>query len=380
MSRTRRRICKARSEDAASLPLLKADKVILSADQIASRLPALKPPSSRRPRRRRVLIAGHRLHFLQPFIAWLEQRPDVELRIDHWAGHRRHDERESAALGRWADTIFCEWCLGAAVWHARAKRPSQTLAIRLHHQEMELGFRHELDWSAVDAFIAISPQNHARLQAEHAAHRDKIRFVPNLINVDRFARDKHPEARFHLGLMGMTPQRKRLDLAIDILEEVLKRDERFRLFVAGKPPQEYDWMTEREEELAYYDEIFARLTGNALGAAVRFDGHAEAPHEWLAKVGFILSTSDHEGSHQSVAEGMAAGSIPIIRSWSGADQLYPAEHVYDSQDDAVGMILRDNLVWESDETRRTAVRDYARQAFDVSVVAPKLAGAIGLSV
>ena len=62
--------------------------------------------------------------------------------------------------------------------------------------------------------------------------------------------------------------------------------------------------------------------------AVIFDRHGDDMAIWYSKVGFILSTSDHEGSHQAIAEGMAAGCIPIIRNWNGATPLYPPQFVF----------------------------------------------------
>ena len=59
-----------------------------------------------------------------------------------------------------------------------------------------------------------------------------------------------------------------------------------------------------------------------------YDGHGNDMHNWFQKVGYILSTSDFEGSHQAVAEGMAAGSVPIIYNWDGADTVYPEKFVY----------------------------------------------------
>jgi len=57
--------------------------------------------------------------------------------------------------------------------------------------------------------------------------------------------------------------------------------------------------------------------------------------DWFSKIGYILSTSDFEGSHLSVAEAMASGSSPVIITWDGADEIYPKENCFDDISNAV---------------------------------------------
>jgi glycosyltransferase involved in cell wall biosynthesis len=92
-------------------------------------------------------------------------------------------------------------------------------------------------------------------------------------------------------------------------------------------------------------------------------GHGDDVPEWLADIGFILSTSEHEGSHQAVAEGMASGAIPVIRNWIGADLLYPERYVVRSSEDAVQALLR----WSEPDVRMRQselCREFARESFD----------------
>ena len=46
----------------------------------------------------------------------------------------------------------------------------------------------------------------------------------------------------------MVPARKRLDLALDLLEELLQHDARYTLKVVGKNPEEYGWLMKRDDE------------------------------------------------------------------------------------------------------------------------------------
>ncbi len=90
---------------------------------------------------------------------------------------------------------------------------------------------------------------------------------------------------------------------------------------------------------------------------------------WFSKVGFLLSTSDHEGSHQVVAEGMASGAIPIIRNWDGANLIYPPKYVFETLEQAVHLLKK----WKSPENYRNEteqVKEYAFVNFDRSQLVP----------
>ena len=50
----------------------------------------------------------------------------------------------------------------------------------------------------------------------------------------QFDRAKLPGARYHLGMIGIAPSRKRLDLALDVLEELRRDDPTVQLFVKSK--------------------------------------------------------------------------------------------------------------------------------------------------
>jgi glycosyltransferase involved in cell wall biosynthesis len=64
---------------------------------------------------------------------------------------------------------------------------------------------------------------------------------------------------------------------------------------------------------------------------------------------------------------MAAGTVPVIRNWDGAAELYPPEYVFETVDDAVRSIL-DLLGSGRLEEHREQCRDYARERFDRRVI------------
>lgn len=310
----------------------------------------------------RLLFSGHDLKFLRNIIDTFSRDPAYDVRIDEWQGHDRFDSARSEELLRWADVIFCEWCLGNARWYSQRKLPRQRLFIRLHHQEMELRYRYELEWANVEGLIFTNVPHHERFGREQPEHAAKALVLFCDVDCDALDQEKLPSSEFNLGIVGINPMRKRPDLALEILSELRRSDSRYTLALKTRMPWEYRWLWDRAEEREYYHGLFEAIRTGPLSDAIVIDAHGDDMPRWYSKVGFILSTSDHEGSHQAVAEGMAAGCIPVIRDWQGAIPLYPSNFVFSSVEEAVALILdsRQPNVYGSSSAE---ARAYARQRF-----------------
>ena len=130
-------------------------------------------------------------------------------------------------------------------------------------------------------------------------------------------------------MIGDVPQSKRLDRALDIFEQLYRKDKRYKLFIKGKRPEDYPWMHSKAkaQEMAYYKDQYTRIKDNNWEKSVFFEGHGPID-EWLQNIGWILSVSDSESFHLSVAEGMASSAIPIILKWPGADSIYPSKYIF----------------------------------------------------
>ncbi len=329
------------------------------------------------PRRKvHLLFSGHDFKFLTPLIERCQRSELYEVRLDKHKGHQIDSEADAREHLKWADIIFCEWALGNAVWYSQHKRPDQLLVVRLHLQEVQardqISFIWETDWSAVDRLITITHHIYDWMVAEFPVLRDRACLIYNPIDASgQLNQPKPPGHEFRLGLVGVVPQRKRIDLAVEILEKLVRQDQRYRLHVKGHRPEQYDWMLARKDEMAWYNELYGRIQSLPFQDAVIFEPHGADMAGFYSKIGFILSTSDFEGSHQAVAEGMAAGCIPIIRNWVGADRIYPPKHVVESMDQAAVMIQRWNeSPYQAEE--REACRRYARERFDQELICDKI--------
>jgi glycosyltransferase involved in cell wall biosynthesis len=318
-----------------------------------------------------LLVSGHSLGFIDLLCRKLSDY-GYDVAVDGWTGHSKHDVRRSRELIDEANTIICEWCLGNAVWYSRNKRPGQKLIIRFHLQERDLNWPAEVNMRNVDSMIFVGP--HIRREAivrfgwETWAD-EKLSVIPNYVDTEAFDLPKEPEAQFNIGIVGVVFRRKRLDLALDVIEKLRRQDKRFHLYIKGKVPRELPWMLSRVEELQYFDDQMGRIKSTALlKDAVHFDGWGKDMPEWYRKIGFILSVSDFESFHLAIAEGAASRAIPVSLEWEGVKEIYPHDWSYHTTDEIVNAILqiaRSGRLGEIAEARRA----YVKENFDIGRVA-----------
>jgi hypothetical protein len=315
----------------------------------------------------RVVIAGHDLKFFTPLIQYFSLQPDLEVRVDQWAALGEHDETVSKELADWADVVICEWCGPNAVWYSRHKRRDARLLVHLHRFELYSHYPGQVKIGNVDQVICVS-DHYAKLTREHTGWPDaKVISVANPLNVSQLDRPKLDGARFHLGLIGIVPSRKRLDIALDVLEELRSGDDRYLLYVKSGMPWEHWWVWQNPAEREHYSIALRRVQRSPLlRDAVVFDDAGPDVAAWLRRVGYVLSTSDDESFHVAPAEGMASRAVPVIRHWPGADTIYDRRWIRETPVELAASIA----ALDSDEAWRAAgeIAHGQAQAFELGAV------------
>lgn len=307
---------------------------------VAPPLPASGRTSGGATPARTIVIAGHDFKFARALIDGLEAAGHTVL-LDRWTGHATHDQQRSRELLAVADTVFCEWGLGNAVWYSKNLQAHQRLVVRVHLQELDKPFLRRIDHSRVDAWVFVGELIRRAAVESHGVPFAQSHVVPNLVDARTLEGDKADGARFHLGLVGVVPQRKRVDLAVTLLERLLEHDDRFRLFIKGRSPDTYDWMARRPSELAFYEDTRVRIDAvNKLRpGAIQFDEHGDDMASWYRKIGIALSVSDIESFHFTIADGAASGALPASLAWAGSDFLYPRGWLSSDLDEMAESIL-----------------------------------------
>ena len=305
----------------------------------------------------RVVVASHDLKFFTRIQEHLAELPGVELRLDHWEALSVHDAATSASMAAWADVVICEWAGPNLVWYSRHKRQGQRLIVRLHRFELEAGWLADVRAEAIDQVVCVSPHYAQLTAAKTQWPVDRIVVIPNWVDVEQFDRPKLAGAEFTLGMIGISPHRKRPDLGVEILARLRRRDRRYRLAIKSKMPWDYWWIWRKPEERAEAERLCHRLHDDPVVAgAVTFDGFGGDVAAWLRRVGWVLSTSDDESFHLAPAEGMASGAVPALLPWPGADTIYDTRWIHADPADAADAIHEITT-----SGRWGATRDFARE-------------------
>lgn len=319
---------------------------------------------------RTVLVAGHDFKFAGALLAELESAGHTVL-IDQWENHTKHDEERSKELLAQADVVFCEWGLGNAVWYSKHVGRHQRLVVRVHSQELFRPYLSRVKHARVSTYVFVGELIRRAAIESHGVPAGKAVVVPNPVDTDGLDLPKLPGAGKNLGLVGIVPRAKRLDLAVDLLEALLADDPEYRLFIKGKRPEDYPWMAQRPDEMTWYEEQYERIAriNAAHPDAVVFDPQGDDMPEWYRKIGIAVSVSDFESFHFTVADGAASRALPVAIAWAGSDLLYPRDWLSATVEEMAASI-RTRQGLPRDE------RDAVSTEYSRSFLAPQLVHAV----
>ncbi|MFC9172904.1 MULTISPECIES: glycosyltransferase family 1 protein [Streptomyces] len=358
--------------------------------------PAAAPPKDR-PLRLLVATTSN-ANFLHLIRSHYEANPDVELRFLDMAEHpgmkrlngatQRHVEyrlggdplfahgveQQLRPYLDWADTVFVDWCVAPAALFTVIDPGDTRIIVRLHSYEAFTRWPHVMDFSRVDDLVFVADHirdlSLAAIPGLSGERTPRTHVIDNGMDLANFRRTKDPSTRFNLGLVGIGQVAKDPLWALQVLQLLRERDERYRLFVIGGEmgrPSNAAKAYARKLEKA-----LKRLTEE--GAVVQVGSTDDVPGA-LEDVGVILSTSVREGCHVGLMEGAASGAAPVVRDWPffaggehGAGTLYPAEWVVGTVEEAVERVLS---LTASDESWRNAGKmatEHALTTWDWPVV------------
>lgn len=317
--------------------------------------------AARPSRTKSLVVATHDMKFMGELMAHWEVDPELRVSVDHWPSLRQNNAASSEFALSSAETIFCEWAGPNLAWYSQRKREGQRLIARLHGFELRGHWWPQVEFSNVDLIVCVSDYYRRRAMAELGLPSDRVRVIPNIVDPADLSRPKRRGSEYHLGMVGWVGFGKRPDRALEILEKLLAVDDSYILHIKGRMPWEYPHEWDLPVQRQLYLEFFGRLKANRkLQDSVAFEEFSPDMGSWLRKIGFVLSTSDFESFHLAPAEGMAAGSLPVILDRPGAREIFGDNWTFASVDSAVGYILslRDP---KPRDLEAALAKDYARR-------------------
>ncbi|GGT61556.1 glycosyltransferase family 4 protein [Streptomyces purpureus] len=344
----------------------------------------------------RLLVAHHgNDNFLRPVLAHYAEHADVELKVLDTAadptlaplakGVGRMIQRalgSQAAYGRrieealrphldWADVVFIDWCAVAAAFFTLVDPGPARIVVRLHSYEAFSHWPHIIDFSRVDDLVFVS--EHLRDFCVSAIPRLKERKAPrlhvidNAVQLERFVLPKRPGARFTLGMVGVSQVAKDPGWALEVLNMLREKDERYTLHLIGSPLRP----DAGPAAARYYRTYQRELLRLEAAGAVRQVGQTDDVPGALTEVGVILSSSVRESWHLGLVEGAASGAVPVVRDWPffakrphGARALFPAPWVVDDPAEAAERVLRVTATEEGWEKYGHEASEHAMLAWD----------------
>ena len=315
---------------------------------------------------KRIILNGHDLKFVGEFESYLKIKGH-NVRRDKWGWGEPLDIERSRSLLKWAEVVFSEWGLANSVWYSNNISKEQRHIVRIHLQEINERarvFPINVETNGVDKFIFVA--EHVRQEAIKLFDWEpqSTTVIPNYVDVNRLNQEKLEDSSKTLGIIGIVPQRKRLDRALNLIQKLTSIDPNWKLIIKGKNPRNIEFMKapNRASEMEYYEKQFERINSNPLlKSSVTWDEYSVSLSSWYRKIGFVLSPSDFESFHYSIADGVASGAIPIIWPWDGAKEIYTEDWVIENTEDAVSTILSTNFDSDEQSNRKLIVEKYGQE-------------------
>lgn len=153
--------------------------------------------------------------------------------------------------------------------------------------------------------------------------------IPNLIDIDKFPFHDR-EKGYNLLMLGRISYVKNLPFVLDMFNELLKLDSRYKLHIVGDI---------HEKELVYYLQNYIqklKLEGKIIE-------HGHIPNDQLSEfmkdMHYIVSGSIFESQGVGILEAMATGLKPVIFNFPGAETFFPASCLYMDRKDFVMRIM-----------------------------------------
>jgi Flp pilus assembly protein TadD len=263
------------------------------------------------------VFASHRM-FLKDIVTSLSRENEVRI----FDGQTVEQMRD---LMLWADVAWFEWCDQLLIEAAKLPKTCR-MVCRLHSYEAFTDMPARVDWSKVDhlVFVNVSVRELVRAQVKTTVASSVIH---NGVDLDRFTVPADKPVTRKIASVGYINYKKNPTLLLYCFQKIHQYDSRYSLHIAG---------SHQDPRIELYFNNYLRRHP----LPVFFDGWVEDMPAWYADKSFVISTSLFESFHYSIAEGMAAGLLPLIHDWFGADKLYPAEYLYGDPDSCLALLRR----------------------------------------
>lgn len=317
----------------------------------------------------RLLITGHDLKFIKDLYPYLEENYD--LTIQQYDEYMDINIKESEKLLLKTDIVWCEWLLLNAEWYSKNILPHQKIYIRAHRFELNRKYGFNVKWDKISKLITVSYFYMEQFIEKFNIPREKVTVINNFINSKNYSIEKNDGYKYNIAMIGILPKRKGFDRAVDLLINLKEKNKAYKLYIAGKRPEEFPNTWCVPEERQYYEKVYKKIEENNLTDSVIFTGWIKIP-DFLKDIGYVLSLSDKEfpeSFHISPFEGMVSNGIGLALKWDGIEYIYPQNIIYDNIYQIAEKIEYYNNNEEEFKQIAENSRNFTIENYDINIIA-----------
>lgn len=234
---------------------------------------------------------------------------------------------------KYCDVAWFEWGDGAIVAASRMPKYCR-IVCRIHRYELYRQEILQVNWRQVDEVIFVSQ---AMKQRFITALGDKLpatlvmSVIGNLSVVPPLMAPLPRKNPFHIACVARFIGLKNLPLLLLIMQALVQRDPRYRLFIAG-----------RAEDPCVYESFVDQMQRLGLTRHIVIEGVIDAQNmaAWYADKSVVLSTSCYESQGMGILEAMLCGLKPVVfPATGGLTEYLPASVYFQTIDEAVAQIV-----------------------------------------
>jgi glycosyltransferase involved in cell wall biosynthesis len=271
-------------------------------------------------------------------------------RINHWA--YRKGMRD---MLRRNDVCFFEWA--SELLMVATHMPKEcAIVTRLHSFEL-YKWAPTINWDAVDRVILVSKAMQELFLDEYPGQNHKTAVIYNGTSLETFKPVVRSNNQLRLGMLCAINPVKRIYEVVLALAELRERGFEGRLHIAGEPKGDYRYLVALVRTVERLD-----LQDN-----VSFDGFIIDTPTWLQNIDIFISNSYWEGQQVALLEAMASGCYCLSHFWDGAEEVLPAEYIYNTDSDLQRKIINYCQMTGGEKAEhRSRMRCLAEEKFDIS--------------
>lgn len=256
----------------------------------------------------RVGVVSINLHFFGDIERAFRDAGDTVVHYSEGEDAKRFAESCDVIFGEFAQSPIQNFCNG-----------STPLYVRVHRIEMYQATA-RLDWSGCRIMWFSAQHVMDRFLERVAAPPIQTEISPtNLTPSFMSGRTRRATKPYRAAIIGRWAMKKRVYTALQLMApRLIAGDWELWLIgdTAGSPG--YGGAEYSQNVMDLVDELGVKNNVRVTG---RLDGSSY--HDALRACDVVLSMSNEEGTHVSVAEAMAAGCVPFVHGWRGAAYIYP---------------------------------------------------------